>query len=369
MSLFSILQTEASMGWGGQEIRVLSEARVFAEEGHRVHLLCDAGSDIYRAAPDYGIERSAIPMKRKSLAGLKAMRGFLREWKPEVVNTHSSVDHWLTALARLGLRKPPAVVRTRHISAPVGRGFATRWLYNGGAERVMTTSRSIVADLSRDGFLPAQRVVSVPTGIDTGRFAPGDRVAARAALGLPGEGAVLAIVATLRSWKGHADLLDAFVRLGHGQARLLIVGDGPQEDNLRTKVAELGLAGRVIFAGRQSDVLPYLYAADVFVLPSYANEGVPQAMLQAMACALPVVACPVGGIPELGEGLEAVRFAEARNPESLASALDGLLAQPPGEAARNQLRQRVMDRYSKARMFLDARAVYAEAIAERRGRA
>jgi glycosyltransferase involved in cell wall biosynthesis len=82
-----------------------------------------------------------------------------------------------------------------------------------------------------------------------------------------------------------------------------------------------------------------------------------------MACALPIVACPVGGIPELGEGLDAVRFAEPRNPESLAAALDAMLAQPPGEAARTRLRERVLDRYSTGRMFLDARAVYADAIA------
>ena len=100
---------------------------------------------------------------------------------------------------------------------------------------------------------------------------------------------------------------------------LLVVGDGPQEHDLRRRIAALGLDERVILAGRQADVLPYLHAADAFVLPSTANEGVPQAMLQAMACRLPVVACPVGGIVELLDGLSAVYPAEPGSPAALAS--------------------------------------------------
>ena len=70
---------------------------------------------------------------------------------------------------------------------------------------------------------------------------------------------------------------------------LLIVGDGPQREALEAQVAALGLASRVRFAGNQQDVRPWLHSMDVFALPSYANEGVPQALLQAMLCGLPCV--------------------------------------------------------------------------------
>jgi glycosyltransferase involved in cell wall biosynthesis len=150
----------------------------------------------------------------------------------------------------------------------------------------------------RDNGFDAKRIVSVPTGIDTTRFVPGDRAEARARLGLPSAAAIVGIVATLRSWKGHVYLLDAFAGLGRDDARLVIVGDGPQREAIANRIAELGLGDRVTMPGNQNDVLPWLQSFDVFALPSYANEGVPQAILQAMLCGLPVVTTDVGSIGE-----------------------------------------------------------------------
>ena len=81
--------------------------------------------------------------------------------------------------------------------------------------------------------------------------------------------------------------------------QLVIVGDGPQRGALEAQVAALQLHGRVRFTGNLKDVAPWLQAFDIFALPSYANEGVPQAIMQAMACGLPVVSTPVGSIGEI----------------------------------------------------------------------
>jgi glycosyltransferase involved in cell wall biosynthesis len=360
-----ILHTEASLGWGGQEIRILTEAAEFSARGHAVHLACDPRSDILAAAPRFGIECSAIPMK-KNLAGWRAMRGLMRRFRPDVVNAHSSIDHWLAATARIGLGPAPAITRTRHVSAPVSRNRATRWLYNSGAETVMTTSDAIVRELTADGFLPAARIASVPTGIDTGRYAPADSQAARAALGLPAEKFLFGIVATLRSWKGHAYLLSGLAMLADPRAALVIVGDGPQEENLRRRIAELGLGDRVIMAGRQADVTPWLQSLDVFVLPSYANEGVPQALLQAMACRLPIVSTPVGGIPELTAGLAGVSLVPPKDEGGLAVAMGDLLTALPPAAALDALRWRVMESYSLAIMADKAERSFRQAVALRR---
>lgn len=357
-----ILHTEASLGWGGQEIRILTEAEKFEAEGHSVHLLCDPDSDIFAAAGRYGVACTAVAMKRKSPRGLLAIRRFLRAWNPDVVNTHSSIDHWLTAMARAGWKTRPAIVRTRHIGAPVSRGSATRWLYNSGCEGVMATSRSIVAALTNDGFLPPDRVRAVPTGIDTTRYVAGDRGEARTTLRLPRGDFVFVIVATLRSWKGHACLLEALSHLPSANARLLVVGDGPQEQNLRRRIAALGLDERVALTGRQADVLPYLHAADAFVLPSTANEGVPQAMLQAMACRLPIVACPVGGIVELLDGLSAVYPAEPGNSHSLARAMGAAMSDAVSERDRDALRDRVARGYSLEQMYVKALRSFETAV-------
>jgi len=359
-----ILHTEASLGWGGQEIRILTEARQCAARGHQLRLICDGDSDIFRAAPRFGLETTAIPLKRKSVSSLRAMRRVFSEWAPDVVNTHSSIDHWLAAVARLGLARRPAMVRTRHISAPVSRNLATRWLYNSGCELVMTTSRAMARDLTVDGFLGPDHVAAVPTGIDTDQFRPGDRGAARSRLGLPDHVFVFGTVATLRSWKGHGFLLDAFAKLEAGDTMLLIVGDGPQEANLAEQIARLGIEDRVRMAGRRDDVVPYLRAMDVFVLPSTKNEGVPQALLQAMACGLPVVASRVGGMPELVEGLSGVAEIAAQDADDLFQAMTRMMAEPCAEAARAALRERVTGGYAIGDMTGRVLAVFEQALAK-----
>ena len=149
----------------------------------------------------------------------------------------------------------------------------------------------------REVHVPAERVQSVPTGIDLTRFRPADRAAKRAELGLPADAFIVGIVATLRSWKGHRYLLEAVQPLS--DIHLVIAGDGPQRAALEVQVELLGMKDRVRFAGNQKNVPPWLQSFDMFVLPSYANEGVPQALMQAMACGLPVISTPVGSIDEI----------------------------------------------------------------------
>jgi len=341
-----ILHTEASLGWGGQEIRILTEARQCASRGYDVRLICDRDSDIFRAAPGFGLEATIIPLKRKSIKALNAMRSVFTAWQPDIVNTHSSIDHWLAAVARMGLSRSPVLVRTRHISAPVSRNLPTRWLYNKGCECVMTTSKAMVQELTSDGFLSPDHVVAIPTGIDTDQFSPGDRAAARDRIGVPQDAFVFGSVATLRSWKGHGFLLDAFAKLEGGNTFLLLVGDGPQEANLKEHIALLGIKDRVHMAGRQDEVVPYFRAMDTFVLPSTRNEGVPQALLQAMACGVPSVASHIGGVPELVQGLGGVAEVAHEDVDGLAKAMSQMMEAPCGETARGALRQRIVAGYA-----------------------
>jgi len=89
------------------------------------------------------------------------------------------------------------------------------------------------------------------------------------------------------------------LRISRRRQQLGIVGDGPMPETLEAQVAKLGLAPRTRFAGNQADVVPWLQALDVFALPSYANEGVPQALVQAMLVGLPCITTTAGSISEL----------------------------------------------------------------------
>jgi glycosyltransferase involved in cell wall biosynthesis len=361
-----ILHTESSLGWGGQEIRVLTEARGVAARGHSVLLAAPAESRIFAEAARHGVEAVALPVGRKRPRGLSALRKLLSARAFDVVNTHSSTDSWLAALACATLAKPPALVRTRHISAPAPRNAATRWLYTRAARRIVTTGEKLRAQVIAETGADPARVVSIPTGIDLARFQPGDRRAARGDLGLAQEAPLVGIVATLRSWKGHRYLIEAMA--GIPDARLAIVGDGPQREALEALVRERGLADRVRFAGNQADVAPWLRAFDVFCLPSYANEGVPQALMQAMACALPVVTTPVGSIEEIVADGETGVLVPPQDVERLRAALGSLLADAGRrEALGHRAREAAAARFGDERMVDRMIEVFAAASGGRDG--
>jgi glycosyltransferase involved in cell wall biosynthesis len=307
-----IVHTESSCGWGGQELRILAEARGMIGRGHRVTLLAPVSARIYAEASRYRVPVIPMPIEKKRPGGLGALRDWLREHPADIVNTHSSTDSWLAALAWASLKDAPPIVRTRHISAPVPNNVASRWLYRDASRFIVTTGESLRTALVDRLGLDAARVFSIPTGIDTDAFRPPsarERSAARHAIGADAAAFVVGIVATLRSWKGHRYLVDGFADAlaadarGAGTAtrpmRLVIVGDGPQRDALEAQVNAHGIASHVRFAGNQPNVIPWLHALDLFALPSYANEGVPQAILQAMACGVPVVTTDAGAIDEV----------------------------------------------------------------------
>lgn len=336
-----ILHTEASCGWGGQEIRILGEARGMIRRGHQVHLVCPAEARIATEAARWGVPVTALPIGRKNLKGWRALRGFLKGHAFDVVNSHSSTDSWLAALALAGLKNAPRLVRTRHLSAAVPNNVFSRWLYRSATAAIATTGEPICRHLIEDIGVDAERVQSIPTGIDAASYGPAlpeERIEIRRRLNIPEAAFVVGIVATLRSWKGHKYLVSAFARFvaDHPEAVLVIVGDGPQRAQLEQQVAELGLTQWVLMPGNRHDVADWLKAFDVFCLPSYANEGVPQALLQAMFSGLPCVTTQAGAIGEIALAEQTALVVPMQEDAALAAALARLAENPA-------LRQRLGD--------------------------
>jgi glycosyltransferase involved in cell wall biosynthesis len=360
-----IVHTEASCGWGGQEIRILEESRGMVERGHRVTLVCPPEATIYKRAEDWGIK--VVPLK----IGDKRWKDFwaVRKWlakeasQIDVINTHSSTDSWLVAVANrsLGAKGVP-LVRTRHISAPVKNSLANRWLYGKAVERVITTGENLRHHLVDTLGLPPQHVQSVFTGINTSRFVPGDKAEARQRLDLDMNSIWIGIVATLRSWKGHKYLLQAIAELNNPRIRLAIVGDGPQREKLHKRVVELGLTRVVHFAGNQKDVAPWLQAMDVFVLPSFANEGVSQAVMQAMSVGLPVITTPIGSSADVVKTGITGLMVPPKDAPAIAGSLRHLIDSPQ-EAARlgQQARAFALENCGIERMVTRMEAVFMRA--------
>lgn len=363
---FTILHTESSCGWGGQELRVLTEAQGMLRRGHEVHLVCPRQAPLYAAALRDQIPVTALPIGDKQLRALYALATWLsRNRGFQIINTHSSTDAWLVAMAQKLVRWTGTVVRTRHVSTPVSRNLTTQWLYKRATAHVVTTGEALRQTLHRENGLALEHMTSVPTGVDLDRFLRGDPAQARAELSLAHDRRFLGIVATLRNWKGHAYLLDSFRQLADAWKDwdLLIIGDGPQRQNLNRRIRELGLDARVLMVGNQDNVPRWLQALDLFVLPSYGCEGVPQSIVQAMACGLAIVSTTVGAIDEAVVHEQTGLLVPPRATNDLTAALTRLMNDPELRARYGEAgARRARERFGIDAMLVAMEQVYAHVV-------
>lgn len=201
------------------------------------------------------------------------------------------------------------------------------------ADRLVTVSAALAERLADLG-VDRGKITVIRNGVDLERFAPVDRNAARRRLGLSVPGAVVASVGNLVSEKGHDLVIDAVARLPGVQ--LLIVGDGPAQFQLRDRIAQRHMEQRaILLPSVPQDELRWIYgAADAIVLGS-SREGLPNVLLEALACGVPVIASRVGGVPEIVTDPVMGRLVASRTPEGFASMIAEVLSAPPaGEAVR-----------------------------------
>jgi glycosyltransferase involved in cell wall biosynthesis len=360
-----ILHTESSVGWGGQELRVLDESAGLIARGHTVAIAAPGEAEIGPAASARGIPFFPVPIFHRNLRAIRALRKVLREFAPDVVVTHSSTDSWLSAYVTGFGRKTP-VVRVRHLGAPVRSSITSRFIYRTVPTLVVGTGSAVRDMLIKNVNLDPSRVVSIPTGTDTEKFSPRDRANARRGSIYTDTDRVIGIVATLRRGKGVPYLFAAAKREELSGTKLLIVGDGPQLENLQREAAELGIVDRVHFTGRQEDVTNWLNMMDVFVLPSIVDEGVPQALSQAMASGLPVVTTPSGAITELVRDGETGLFVPKEDSVALAAAIRRVLDNPAlAKRLGSNARAHIEAGYTRKKMLDDMEALLKRAIERR----
>jgi sugar transferase (PEP-CTERM/EpsH1 system associated) len=339
-------------------------------QGRMDHLvLTPAGDGPLRPRFGPGMEVIALAERPGSpkLNALRMARIF-RAWRPDVVHTRNWTCIDAVVGARLaGVRIVIHGEHGREAGDPEGRNALRRLIrriLNPLITEFVAVSRDLAHWLSKDVGVPASKVTQIYNGVDTTAYSPGDKEEARRALGIPEGALVIGTVGRLDPVKDHRGLLEAFRRIAHHpHAQLVIVGDGPGRAVLERDRRALGLDGRVLMLGERQDVAGILRALDVFALPSL-GEGISNALLEAMASGLPVVATCVGGNPELVDHDVTGMLVSPRSADALAEAFARYLSDPAllrkhGEAGR----RRAERDFSLDRMFESYESLYSRLLA------
>jgi glycosyltransferase involved in cell wall biosynthesis len=303
-----------------------------------------------------GIPVHALPEAgRFDLTVIRTLRSLAGELKPDVIQSHAVKSHFLVRAAGLD-RLAPWVAFHHGYTWPDLRARVynqlDRWSLRA-ARRVLTVSEPFRMELVARG-VALERIEVVHNAIDAqwGRQ-PEASARLRAKLGIDPEKRVVLIVGRFSSEKDHRTLLEAVRRLQGSTPppHLLIVGDGPERTRIEEAVREFGLAGSVTLTGQVPSAEPYYGIADICVLSSL-SEGSPNALLEAMAAGIPVVATAVGGVPEMVSHGESALLIKPGDCQAMTNAIAALLGD--GELARclaAKAREAVLERHApEARM-------------------
>lgn len=322
-----ILHLEASPGWGGQEMRILREGEGMRACGHEIIFgvmkggllipqACKAGFTVY----------SLCFQKRHWAVCLIRLLWLIHRHKIDLINTHSSLDAWIGGIAGRISGRP--IVRTRHLSTPIKKGWNSRVLYGWLADFVVTTCTSIIPMICQQSKKEATRCRSIPTGVDPlsiekGLAASFDPTRSNLVhgIGIGSQDFLVGTACFMRSWKGIDDFLRAAHLLrGSLDIKWVIIGGG-HEDEYRKKAKELLLQETVYFTGHLENPFPALRALNVFSLLSTAHEGVSQALLQAAYLGKPLITTRTGGLGEVCLDQQTGILVEPFSPTQVAKAV------------------------------------------------
>jgi glycosyltransferase involved in cell wall biosynthesis len=387
-----VLRVIARLNVGGPALHVAYLTAGLAERGYDTTLVAGTiarGEESMAFVADaHNVRVETLSELHREISPIRDLRAILRlarlirRERPTILHTHTAKAGAVGRIAALlaGDARPPIVVHTFHghvLRGYFGRtmtfGFRTleRWLARATTSLV-AVSPEVRDDLVALRVAPASKFTVVRLGIDLAhRIASDDdqRRETRRQMGLRDDEFVVGWVGRMTAVKNTDRVvraLQTLVDLGV-DARLLLVGDGPDRDHLERYAHELGVMKRCLFLGYQEDVARFYDAIDVLVLPSV-NEGTPVSVIEALAAERPAVATRVGGTPDvIRDGVDGFLVDPADTGE-LGARLAELARDAPRRAAMGAAgRARVLERYAVGRLIDDIDRLYRELLATRAG--
>jgi glycosyltransferase involved in cell wall biosynthesis len=310
-----------------------SSPNAFVKTAHEMGIAVDVITERFRFNPDV----------------VKQLRAIVAQRAPDVIQTHMIKSHFLVKLAGLGKRHPWIAYHHGYTSTDakmLAYNQLNRWSLPS-ADRVITVCEAFAKRLSHAGVRPARISVCHNSVEAPRRVSTDERQALRNKFRIADDERVIISVGRLSREKGQEDLLHAIALLREMDPtlrfKLLLIGDGPEREQLETMANDLRLNEDIVFVGHVSDVAPFYAIADVFALSSH-SEGSPNALLEAMAAGVPSVATAVGGVPEIATSGETALLVPPRDAHEFADALRTILRQPDwAEKLRTDASARVLE--------------------------
>ena len=358
------LHVDTARTWRGGQNQVLLTVNGLRSIGQRAALVAHPDGELRRRAAE-GLE--LVPMAPRTEVDLTAAWRFSRVIKrlaPDVIHAH---DPHGVAMASLALSlgasashgRAPALVASRRVDFHLKGHSFSRWKYRQ-VDCFIAASEAIRQMLVVDG-VPAERTVTVHEGIDVDHVIAAPVVNVHEAFWLPHQAPVVGNVAALVPHKGQRYLVDAALLVVREMpdTRFIILGEGELREHLEKQVREHHLEKHVLLPGFRTDVLGCIKGFDLFVMSSV-TEGLGTSLLDAMACARPIVATRTGGIPEIVEDESNGLLVPPRDAASLAAAIvRALKDQPLRQRMAAAGVARVRERFTVERMVEQTAAVYA----------
>ena len=353
----TVLHTESSTGWGGQETRTFHESIGMKKLGVKIIVLCQPDSELGKKAKAAGIDVLTCRMKKSyDIFTISRIMKLIKEESVDIVNTHSGRDTLLAGIAGKLSRRKPAIVRTRHLALPI----TSKFTYNVLAHKIVTVSEYVRNYLISEGISPS-KIAAVHTCVDINKFDPEKaKNGLRKELGLDAATPIVGTVSILRRKKGHHILLDAIPEILKEvpEAVFVFAGNGPQEENILNKIKALELEGKVFMLGLRHDIPDILRSIDLFVLPTL-QEALGTSFIEAMAMEKPVIGTDVGGVGEvIKDGVNGY-MVKASDPSDLAGTIIKVLkADQRGKMMGMQGRRMVLKNFSAEKMCEQMFALY-----------
>ena len=297
-----------------------------------------------------------------SLSTIVQLMQYFRANKIDVVHTNNSAPHFWAGIAATlcGIRPRIHTNHGRNFDWS-GRRKVLDQLSSRLSSRIVCVSQDSADMLIRHDKVNPSKVRVIANGINTDAFAPqGSDRSVRSALGVGDAEVLIGSIARFSTDKDQATLIKAFHQLlpDHGEARLLLVGDGETRAILHKLVRDLSIEDKVVFTGFRSDVVEILRSLDIYVLPSH-TEGMSISLLEAMSTQLPVVASRVGGNPEIvTHGVNGLLVEESNVDDMTQNLLDLIENRPLAEKLALAARNTVVENYSFRKMILQYQQLY-----------